>query len=264
MNNKGLSIGASVLVGAAVLVLLTNVGLLGIEWPWEKVPDVLTEETHVQQPEEATIYEIEPITLDCRARIHASVPVQGKREHKALGQVYRTDTVEMTAIGDIDTCVDSSKTSITRVDGERFQVVVPASAVTFERPRVDAVATRDSVHFDKGLLGKVTDVFPWVSDDSGLTPAAYAYAQAVVGSSECMARAWDVTSTVIKKAYGDQIVAQGGDRSQVSVHITGTPRFEDAPSGEIDSFDFEVRGIVNCKVDGQAYTADVITDPSNL
>lgn len=130
--------------------------------------------------------------------MRASVPVEGKREHKVLGQVYRTDTVAMTAIGDIDTCVDATRTSIVRLNSESFQVVVPASAITFERPRVDAVATRDSVSFDKGLIGKVTDAFPWVSENSGLTPSAYAFAQEVVGSSDCMERAWAVTEVVIE------------------------------------------------------------------
>lgn len=251
------------LVGVAGLVLLSNAGLFGIEWPWEKVdlPDVLTEETAVAQPEEAVIYEIEPITLDCRARIRASVPVEGRREHKLVGQVYRTDTVTMNAVGDIDTCVDSSKTAVVRVDGESFQVVVPASAITFERPRVDAVASRESVQFDKGLVGKLTDVFPWVSENSGLTPAAYAFAQEVVGSSECMERAWDVTALVIGQAYRNQLAEQGGDPENIDVHISGSPRFGDVPTGQIDEFDFEVGATVDCRLDNGAFTADVVSEP---
>ena len=263
MKQKTLSIGATALIAVAGLIIATNMGLIGIEWPWEKValPEVLTEETVVEQPEVATVYEIQPIALDCRARILAEVPVVGKREHKAFGKVYRTDTVSLTAKGDIDTCVDSSETTIHELEDGRFQVIVPATAITFERPRVDAVATRDSVEFDKGLLGKFSDLFPWVSDNSGLTPAAYAYAQEVVGSSECMARAWTVTETVVKKAYGDQLVAQGGQRADVSVVIEGAPEFGDAPGAEIAEFDFEVGDdAVNCVVDGSAYIADELVE----
>lgn len=265
MKRAGLSVGATGLMLVALLVIGTNVGLIGVDWPWEKVdidlPDVLTEETAVAQPEEATVYEIEPIALDCRARIHAVVPVEGKREHKAFGQVYRTDTVRLKAQGDIDTCVDASRTQIREAEDGTFLVVVPADAITFERPRVDAVATADSVHFDKGMMGKFTDVFPWVSDNSGLTPAAYAYAQEVVGSSDCMERAWNLTETVIRKAYGDQLAGQGGERRDITVVINGTPEFGEPPTGQIDDFDFEVgAGQVNCRVDGDAYDTDLPTD----
>lgn len=265
MRERGLSLGAGAIVFIATLIILTNTGVIGIDWPWQKidVPEVLTEETVVVQPQEATIVEIEPIALDCRARIHAEVPVKGKRDHKALGQTYRTDTVEMTAVGDIDTCVDAADAAVIANDDGTFRVVVPADAVTFERPRIDAVATMDSVEFDKGLVGKVTDVLPWVSDDSGLTPAAYAFAQQVVGSSSCMEQAWDVTAEVIVTAYEDQLVAQGGDPADIEVDIVGTPDFGEPPATDQGGFQFAVEdAAIQCSVDGQAYTADVILDPS--
>ena len=261
MERKGLSIGAGALVFAATLIVLTNTGVIGIDWPWEKVdlPDPLTEETRIAQPEEATIIEIAPIALDCRARIHATVPVKGTRDHKIVGQTYRTDTVTMTAIGDIDTCVSADATEVIRVDDTSFRVLVPAEAISFERPRVDTVATRDSVSFDKGFVGKFTDVLPWVSDDSGLTPAAYAFAQQVVGSSECMERAWTITEVVIATAYRNELASQGGDANDVEVDIVGIPDFGDPPSTEQDGFTFEVSGSgVNCRVDGDAYDMDIV------
>lgn len=264
MERKGLSIGAGALVFVASLIVLANTGVIGIDWPWENVdlPDPLTEETRVAQPEEATIVEIEPIALDCRARIHAQVPVKGNRDHKVLGQTYRTDTVTMTAIGDIDTCVASDATEIVPVGENAFRVLIPAEAITFERPRVDTVATRESVSFDKGLVGKFTDALPWVSDDSGLTPAAYAFAQQVVGSSECMERAWKITTVVIQSAYRDEIVARGGDADDVEVDIVGLPAFGEPPATEQDGFTFEVAGAgVNCRVDGDAYEIDVVASP---
>ena len=264
MERKGLSIGAGALVFVASLIVLTNTGVIGIDWPWEKVdlPDPLTEETRVAQPEEATIIEIAPIALDCRARIHAKVPVKGTRDHKVVGQTYRTDTVTMTAIGDIDTCVSSDATEVIRVSDTSFRVLVPAEAITFERPRVDTVATRESVSFDKGFVGKFTDVLPWVSDDSGLTPAAYAFAQQVVGSSECMERAWNITEVVIKTAYRDELARQGGEANDVQVDIVGVPDFGEPPAAEQDGFSFEVSGGgVTCRVDGEAYDIDVVPAP---
>lgn len=261
MEKRGLSIGAGALVFVATLIVLTNTGVIGIDWPWENVdlPDPLTEETAVVQPEEATIIEIAPIALDCRARIHAKVPVKGTRDHKVVGQTYRTDTVTMTAIGDIDTCVSSDATEVIRVDETTFRVLVHAEAITFERPRVDTVATRDSVSFDKGFVGKFTDVLPWVSDDSGLTPAAYSFAQQVVGSSECMERAWKITEVVIETAYRDELTRQGGEANDVEVDIVGIPDFGEPPSTEQDGFSFEVSdGGVRCRVDGDAYEVDVV------
>ena len=55
-------------------------------------------------------------------------------------------------------------------------VIIPGESILFVRPRVDAVATADSVHEGKGTIGKLTDSFPWVDSDVGLTPLAYAYA----------------------------------------------------------------------------------------
>lgn len=264
MRERGLSLGAAAVVFVAGLIIAANSGLIGIDWPWEKVnlPDVLTEESAVAQTEEATIYEIEPIALDCRARIHAAVPVAGRRQHKALGATYRTDTVELTAIGDIDTCVDATDVAVLGTTETGFRVLVPASSVTFERPRVDAVATMDSVKFDKGFVGKITDVLPWVSDDSGLTPAAYAYAQQIIGSSECMERAWEVTEQVIVDAYEQQLIAQGGSAADISVEIMGVPSFDPPPDGTVERFEFDVIGEgISCQVDGDAYEYEVVDSP---
>lgn len=263
MRERGMSIGAGIMVFVAGLIVLTNAGVIGISWPWEKLdlPDVLTEETVIVQPDEATIYDIEAITLDCRARIHARVPVHGKRDHRVLGQTYRTDTVSMTAIGDIDTCVEASATEVIRRSDTEFRVLVPATAVTFERPRVDAVATMDSVEFDKGFVGKLTDVFPWVSDNTGLTPAAYGFAQDIVGSSACMEQAWDVTKLAIQRAYLDQMLAQGGTAADITVEVIGAPDFAAGTDAEQGGYVFDLSGGgVQCRVDAGAVEATVVDD----
>lgn len=247
-------------VGAVfVLVFLCVIGLgalgfLDFRWPWENI-DLATEDTTItfdeDEPEPKLVL-IEPISLDCRARVNAQVPVRATRTYELAGQTYRTDTVEMVAIGDVDTCVDTSNVDIAeRADGT-FDVIIPADSIEFVRPRVDAVATMNSVVYDKGLVGKITDAFPWVSDNNGLTPAAYAFAQTVVGGSDCMMAAYDMTEMALQQAYVDQLVEQGGDAAGIDVIIDGLPDFgqnelPDDPDFEDFAFD----------IDGQTSVCDV-------
>jgi hypothetical protein len=251
----GLVMSVFFLLGA--LMLITNA--VSINWPWSNglnvpdLPDIAENEVQVTQPEVAEVIEIEAISLDCRARVHARVPVMGTKEHKALGQVYRTDSVEMTAFGDVDTCVSSNEVIIREgTDDESTIVVIPASAISFERPRVDAPATQRSVTFDKGFVGKLTDAAPWVDDSEGLTAAGYTFAQGIIGSSECMREAYDITREMIIAAYSEQMVDKGGDADQVQVIIDGEPNYY-RHSEEIDTlneFDFEVRqSDITCRVE---------------
>ncbi len=107
------------------------------------------------------------------------------------------------------------------------EIVIPGQSIKFVRPRVNTVETAASVAVSKGLLGKVTDVFPWVSDDLGLTPTAYAYSQNVIGSSSCMQTAYTVTEGLITDAYRQQFLDQGADPSTLTVRIDGEPTFDD-------------------------------------
>ncbi|MFT7599824.1 MAG: hypothetical protein ACI8TP_002760 [Acidimicrobiales bacterium] len=218
----GLVLGVLMAGGAAIWS-----GALSFGWPWHVLPEFSNVEVVISLPEEARIVAVEPIALDCRARVHAVVPVEGQREHRLFGRVYRTDTVELEAVGDVDTCVEgTSATVIHKLDGTT-EVVIPGDAILFVRPRVDAVATASSVHVDKGLVGKATDVFPWVSDDLGLTPLAYAYAQNVIGGSECMETAYTVTESMLIEAYRQQYIDQGADPDDLTIRIDGRPTFPD-------------------------------------
>lgn len=255
MNTATRSLTGIAVVAIAGLVLFAQLGFADLRWPWEN-PEIISRSSSVAALEKATVVEIEPIALDCRARIHTSVPLVGVREHRALGQVYRTDTVTMTAIGDIDTCVDATQVEIEVNDDGTARVFVPAAAIEFVRPRVDAVATLDSVTYDQGLIGKITDIFPWVSDDHDLTPAAYAYAQTVIGSSECMAEAYDTTRAAMDEAYRAQMEAAGLDPDDIEVYIDGEPDFEATGTdiAELDGFDFHVDGEnPTCEVAPDAY-----------
>lgn len=212
---------------AAVVALIATTGSLAFTWPWDVLPEFTAVEVELKLPTEARIVNVEPIMLDCRARVHAEVPVAGTREHSALGQVYRTDTIEMVAIGDVDTCVNGGAARVLRRSDGTTDIVIPAESITFVRPRVNAVLTAESVSVSKGLVGKATDVFPWVSDDLGLTPTAYAYSQNVIGSSSCMRTAYTVTQGLITSAYRQQFIDQGADPSKLSVQIDGEPTFSD-------------------------------------
>lgn len=253
----GLVLAAVIVVG---LLAFGQLGLIDWTWPWERV-DVMAVEVEVSQPEAATIITVEPIALDCRARISSLVPIEGRKEHSFAGQVYRTDTVKMTVVGDIDTCVESGEVEVVHRDDGSVRVIVPADAIRFERPRVDTVATLDSVVYDKGALGKLTDVFPWVSDDSGLTPAAYAYAQTIIGSTDCMSKAFDTTQRAVVKAYRDQLIAGGHDPSLVIVDIVGKPDFSTtaAPEEVLDGYDFTVdTAATSCTVAAGAFERGVV------
>ena len=228
--------------GAAVLVASGR-------WsPWNGlVPSVeVGERETVGSVTDASV-SVEPISLDCRARVNAVVPVTGRREHKVLGRTYRTDTVSLVAVGDVDTCVDGGATQITVAESGATLVRIPAESIRFVRPRVDTVATAGSVEVSKGLVGKYTDQYPWVSDDLGLTPEAYAVAQTVIGSSECMAAAMDRTEQLITSAYETEAIERGADPGEVTVQIVG--QVDLSPLDPAD-FDFDVweLGDVTCQL----------------
>ncbi len=248
MTKRTAGIGTLLGLTALVVALLHAYGALSINWPWDSAT-IASAETTIRYDEPARVVEIEPIALDCRARIHAEVPVQGRKEHKLLGQVYRTDTVELRAIGDIDTCVSADDVSIVESAAGTIKVVIPGEAITFERPRVDAAATQDSVRFDKGFIGKLTDALPWVSDSEGLTAAGYSFAQQVIGGSACMQQAYAVTEDIIVDAYRDQMAARGDSPLAIDVEIVGTPDFaQNEPATPDEDFDFSVGGGSECEV----------------
>ncbi len=260
MAKRTAGIGTLLGLTAIVVALLHAYGALSINWPWDSA-NVASAETTISYDAPAQVVEIVPIALDCRARIHAEVPVEGRKEHKLFGQVYRTDTVQLRAIGDIDTCVSADDVSIVESVTGPTRVVIPGHAITFERPRVDAAATQDSVRFDKGFIGKLTDALPWVSDSEGLTAAGYTFAQQVIGGSACMEQAYAVTEGIIVDAYRDQMIARGDAPTDVEVEIVGTPDFaQNEPADPDEDFDFSVGGGAECEVAPDALEG--VTQPS--
>lgn len=249
-----------VLAGGAAGALLVGFlgiwsGMLSLSFPWSPDLDFTEIEVAMSMPEAATIVAVEPITLDCRARVHAAVPIKGRREHTLFGKVYRTDTVEMNAIGDVDTCIDGSAATITYNRDGTTNVEINGADIVFVRPRVNAVETADSVHVNKGLVGKWSDVFPWVDDDLGLTPLAYAWAQNVIGGSECMQAAYTVTEQMILDAYTEQFIASGADPERLSVEIIGGPVFQDPPPLELGDVEMTIDyDTVTCSVADELQT----------
>ncbi len=225
--HAAIAVGFIALIGALALAF----GVVSFSTP--SLPDFTDVEVDLTLPDEARIVRVEPIRLDCRARVFAEVPVEGRREHRAFGQVYRTDRIELRAYGDVDTCVDGTGTRVDHHDDGTTDIVVDAESIVFVRPRVDAVRTAATVDVDKDAIGKLVDAFPWVDDNLGLTPAAYAYAQNVIGSSRCMEAAYAVTQDILIDAYRDQAIEQGVDPDRLSVAIEGEPRFTDPDPVEL-------------------------------
>jgi len=229
---QGIVIGG---FAAVLLAMAFAVGIVSISGP--SLPSLNEIDVDVKLPAEARIVAVEPISLDCRARVHAQVPVEGVRQHEALGVTYRTDRVSMNAIGDVDTCVDGAAAEISHHSDGSTDVVIPGESIRFVRPRVDTVKTAESVRVDKDAVGKLVDAFPWVDDNDGLTPLAYAYAQNVIGSSQCMEAAYEVTQEILLDAYRQQVVDQGVDDNDLEVRIEGRPNFpepEPILSGDIE------------------------------
>lgn len=217
---------AGIFLLALILLLgLLSFGWLDINWPWE---DLVEEETVFDVDIEegpAQVVAITPISLECRARIEAQVPVVGTQKTSLAGATISTDTIRMQAVGDVDTCVDSSGVEIVpRADGT-FGVIIDAEAIEFVRPRVDAVATMNSVTTDRGIVNQVVEALPWTNEDDELTPAAFAFAQSVIGGSSCMEAAYDQTLTALTDAYRSQMTEQGADPDDVDVIISGIPDF---------------------------------------
>ncbi len=241
------TLGGALLGALFVSIGAIWAGVVSLQFPWQVIPDFTDVEVEIALPEEARIVAVDRIALDCRARIYAEVPVEGKREHTAFDRVYRTDTVEMTAYGDVDTCVAGSSAQVLYKRDGTTEVIIPAESIIFVRPRVDAVASADTVRVNKGLIGKFTDVFPWVSDDLGLTPTAYSYAQQVIGSSECMEAAYAVTEEVLIEAYTEQFVANGANADELTVTIDGTPDFGPSVEASLGELDMSVtEGDIAC------------------
>ena len=239
--------GVFVLAGFLVVALL-SFGWLDVRWPWEDVVSE-TAEVAVDVEEGPTVITVTPISLDCRARITASVPVIGTQRTEVAGATISADTVRLRAIGDVDTCVSSDGVEIIeRADGTTG-VIIDADAIEFVRPRVDAVATQDSVTTDRGFVNQIIEALPWTNEDDELTPAAFAFAQTVIGGSECTRAAFDQTEAAIVAAYQDQVVAQGADPDDVDVIIAGIPDFgENDEPPILGDFEFSEEAGTTCEV----------------
>lgn len=241
---------AGVFLLAGILVFaFVSIGWLDIRWPWEDIVEQETELAVDVEAGPAQILDIEPISLDCRARIVAEVPVVGTQSTSVAGATVSTDTIRMRAVGDIDTCVDAGGVEvIERADGT-VGVIIEAESIQFVRPRVDAVATMDSVMTDRGFVNQLVEAFPWTNEDDELTPAAFAFAQTIIGGSSCMRAAYDQTETALVEAYQDQMVAQGADSADIDVIISGIPDFDQ--NGEqpvLGDFEFSEEAGTSCVV----------------
>lgn len=250
---------ADALKGIVIGILLTGLvvaafafGLVRPQWPFglgDVLPRDLARVDATMKADEATITRIEPIALDCRTRIHAVVPVEGRRTHSLAGLTYRTDVVRLTARGDVDTCVNAADVVVEEDDEDgTFRVTIPGQAIRYVRPRVDTVATAESVSYDEGWIGELTGLLPGVDDSDPLMPGAYAFAQQVIGGSACMEQAFEVTRQIIEQAYIDQLTVQGAPLGTVEV-VIGEPDLTQHPlPPTIAGVSYDVDGGVRCQI----------------
>ena len=235
-------------IALLLVVALFSFGWIDIRWPWENVVEQ-TSEVAVDVEEGPAVLTVAPIALDCRARITATVPVVGTQRTSVAGATISTDTIRMQAVGDVDTCVSADGVEIIeRADGT-IGVIIDADAIEFVRPRVDAVATMDSVSTDRGIVNQVFEALPWTNEDDELTPAAFAFAQTVIGGSECMRAAYDQTETALVDAYRNQMAEQGADPDDIDVIVSGLPDFGEGDESPIlGDFEFSEEAGTNCVV----------------
>ncbi len=210
-----------------------------------------------------TVTKIEPIVLDCRARVTVHVPVSGAKYYRVhvlgLTKTYRDDEVWLAAVGDVDICVRGGA-NVQELKTGGWVVTIPAKAIVFERPRVDQTATMNSVGYDKGWFGKLTDTAPWVSDNNHMVPTAMAFAQSIIAGSNCMSAAWNPVTTAIKEAYRQQATAKHIDPQRVQVVFDGSPDFRqhDGDSKQIKLKGYTLKADMRrlkCQVQPHALTA---------
>ena len=87
-------------------------------------------------------------------------------------------------------------------------------------------------------------------------PAFDAYAQTVIGSTDCMTKAFDTTKRAIVRAYRDQLIQAGHDPSMITIDIVGQPDLSttQAPEEALQGFDFAVDTLAtSCTVAAGAF-----------
>lgn len=146
----------------------------------------------IQQPQEIDLV-VTPLALECRTRVTGQAQFSILREHN-LGIRYRTDRLGVDMVGDIDICVDAD------LEFDEGVVTVPSEAIHFVRPRVNHENTE--LTYDKGNIGKITDVSPWASEDSGMEEVALLYGQNLI-LTQCTDIMYGIAQSHIKEAYSE-------------------------------------------------------------
>ncbi len=180
---------------------------------------------------------VRPLDLSCKARIDAVVPLKGEAKSTAhaplidVNLTYNTDTITMTAIGDVDTCFPATGATVKHTDTS-WLVKIDASQTVLNRPRVKPAATAQSVSYHPGAGRKLVKLLPIVNfflvneNGSRLTLEAEAFAQSIIGGSSCMKAAWPATKRAIVQTYQDDAKRKGIPASHVHVSFTGQPAFQ--------------------------------------
>lgn len=256
-------------VGVVVIVVLWVANFFNLDQRLER-------NDTIRQSGAVEIFEIKPVNIDCRAVVRASIPVKGESQyivHTPLGsKTLNTDTIWLTAIGDVDVCFPPEASEVVKQADGSWLVTIDSSKTVFNRPRVDALATGNSVDYEDGAGRDIMSAVPLVNafidtNAHELTLEAVAFAQSLIASSECMAAAWPPVQEAVTAAYAEQAALGGLSADQVTVVFKGAPFYaqykQDIDTSVFgDGVEFEVEaGGINCSILPEAFQPTAADGP---
>ncbi len=236
----------------AWLVFIGGYTVLNRTFGWFDSPEVERQDTF-RKHGPVRIVKIVPEALECRAYVQAEIPVKGESQYiwktPLFSKTLNTDTITFTAIGDVEVCFPAEGATVHAKNDGSWLVEIDSSQAVFNRPRVDALATENSVDYKPGAGREIIEFVPIVdyfidTNAHELTAEAFAYAQALIGGSDCMNAAWQPVQKAIVLSYQDQAARKGADPGAVEVIFTNQPDFEQHAkvfdTGVFDGVEFEI------------------------
>lgn len=229
---------AIMLTCALILGLVGHETVLGSLTALVPLPEHATTQ-ELAEPVEVKI-KLEPLGLECRAYLYGETYISFKKEHQLGSRTYRTDTLEIMAYLDVDLCLPESAVIVEEGISKTI-IIYDASELIWRRPRVDA--SRTQTYFSKGAVGKLTDVAPWVEENSSLYDDALAFTQERVLQA-CADPAEEAIKGAIKASYLDKY---GEDVDVVMAREFNLPSGNVEELDTLSGIDIELRE-VTCEV----------------
>lgn len=264
----GAGLGAGALIASSYLLQCSGPGI--------------EVERQITPPEDATVVEVEPVRLDCRARTLANFAnSQAKVNLKVLGVDAAADR-KANVSGQVETltCVSGNGTTIDDSDPKNVVVTVDAGSVQMWS-RIVEDKTKTTFETDK--LSDVADIGASFADligwndlksnyreiDSYLEQAARTSGVNHV-QQKCQKVAWPLTREAVREAYTNQVedkvsTSDEGEAEEPNIKVTfvGEPKFKKAYPMPADfkrlngtERSFDMGEDDECKVAPGAYKGD--------